>query len=549
MHLILDYMISKPQKQIIINQYFYEYFLNKKILDNPETFSKDDLINRIEGLSRFAYLNHTGLFYDIRTEGILLELGRSIDETSNEIDALIENEDFSSKHSTLHIATEIYKTGGHTRILAQLVKRSTQVDQYLILTKQKRDDLPEWFVLETSDKLRIVTLTDTLLNYTLLEKALFLRKYSRKFERVILYVHPYDALPILSFAEVETPPVLLENHAHSWFWLGSSISDIVFSHTEFHKKLTDKYRQVKRSTLLEIPQDDDLPKLYDRQDKREAKRRLFLDPELTCITIIGNKSKFYPLSEEYNVFQLIKYIIERFTKVNVIVVGLTADLEEIQRYQLDLLRVRFVGYQAQIHDYYLASDICLDSIPEPSLGATTMSAVIGLACPLYKYGRTNIFNAANFFHSELYNSLLGHSETIKEYLGKIEFLIYNPDLRIQIATEFRNFVLDKWSASSIEKNINDVLELANTVKHEINYISDNKIYFDENSHEIAGVSHLKSFYDMIMYFRTYYNIRDLVRIFAHLSKDFSNHPELLGTIYKLLANHFTFNNVLKVIRN
>lgn len=540
-------MITKSKKQISINQYFYEYFLNKKILDNPESFSKDDLINRIEILSRFAYLNHTGLFYDVRTEGILLEIGRSINETINEVDSLIENGDFSSTHSTLHIATEIYKTGGHTRILAQLVKRSTQVDQYLLLTKQKRDDLPEWFVLETSDKLRIVTLADTLLNNTLLEKALFIRKYSRKFERVLLYVHPYDALPILSFAEVETPPVLLENHAHSWFWLGSSIADIVFSHTEFHKELTDKYRPVKRSTLLEIPQDDDLPKLYDSQDKREAKRRLLLDPELTCITIIGNRSKFYPLSEEYNVFKLIKCILERFDKVNVIVVGLTAELEEIQRYKLDLSRVRFVGYQAQIHDYYLATDICLDSIPEPSLGATTMAAVIGLACPLYKYGRTNIFYAANFFHSELYNSLLGHSETLKEYLEKIEFLINNPGLRILIATEFRNYVLDKWSASSIKNNISNLLDLAKTVTHEINYITDNKTYFDENSHEIAGVSHLKSIYDIILYFRTYFNIRDLVRIFAHLAKDFSNHPEMLSTIYKLISNNFTFNNLLKVI--
>ena len=541
--------MTQPGRRIQVNDFFYSYFLNKKILAKKSVLSENELIQRIECISRFAYLNHSGRYYDGRIENILLDIGQNLEINDQELAGIIEDFTLPPNSSTLHVATEIYKTGGHTRILAQIVKRNPDKNQVLLLTRQKKSELPEWFISETSSKLRIITLENEYFRDSYSKKALFIRTISVKFDRVILYVHPYDAIPVLSFTSQECPPILLENHAHSWFWLGSSIADIVFSHTEFHQMMTNEYRYAKKSILIELSQDDDIQMEYNISDKTEAKRKLLIDTDLTCITIIGNKSKFYPTTKEYNVFVLIRSILRRFKNVCIIVIGLNSTLPEIRKYGLDKENVRFVGHQPYLQNYYMASDICLDSIPEPSLGTTTMSAIIGLSCPLYKYGNTNVFYAANVFHSDLYNASIGRPVNLDEYLDKLGILINDPELRISIAREFRCNFVNRWSPKQIQENIQCLLKLSNDTIHQYNRLPENRVFIDENSNEIAEISHLRTFYDIIVHFLQYLSIKDILLILFSLSKNIGNFREILATISKLGINHFSFRKIQKYWAN
>ena len=66
---------------------------------------------------------------------------------------------------------------------------------------------------------RLDTLVFTRLTQVPVGRAFILRYISGFFQKVILYHHPYDVVPIMAFSHDKGPPVIIENHAHSWFWL------------------------------------------------------------------------------------------------------------------------------------------------------------------------------------------------------------------------------------------------------------------------------------------------------------------------------------------
>jgi glycosyltransferase involved in cell wall biosynthesis len=496
------------------NNLFYNFFLNRKILEVKGELSEEELVKRVMYLAEFAWRNHSGYYSDGRLENVLFDLGtnlnRYIDEkrVDNDIKRLFAGK---NDYSILHVATELGEVGGHTRILCQFLKRHEESNQIVILTNQSIKNVPQWFINDIGN-IPIVTLDSI---SSLFERAYILRYISNFSKRIILYHHPYDAVPIMAFSHDTCPPVLIENHAHSWFWLGPSIADMVLAHTNFHKNFTRKTRPVDNVYFLPFTQLDDIDGAFDQKDKVTAKEKLNISPNAICIITIGTAEKFIPNSQ-YNFYKTAKKIVERFENVELFVIGTSYN----KKYNLNTQRVHFLGPVSDPSEYYKAADICLDALPQPSLGGTMYSTLIGMACPLLKYGVFNVFNSRNFGVAKLYERHIGTVRNEKEYLKKLEFLINNPDIRFQIAKEIREDYIRLSSKDSIAKNINEMLKHANDLEHLPGRIPDGFYSCDADSAEIADTSSLQDLFSIFRYFERYLTMKDKITIVSRLLTKF-----------------------------
>jgi glycosyltransferase involved in cell wall biosynthesis len=506
--------MHNPFKILIRNNLFYNYFLQRKILEVKGKLSEDEVVKRIMFLAEFSWRNHSGYFYDGRLENVLFDHGtnlhRYIDEkrVEDHIKRIVPKK---NDYSILHVATELGEVGGHTRVLYQFLKRHDDGNQIVILTNQSINKVPQWFIDDIGN-IPVVTLESI---SSLFERAFILRYISNLSKRIILYHHPYDAVPIMAFSHDKCPPVLLENHAHSWFWLGPSIADMVFAHTNFHTNFTRKTRPVDNVYYLPATQLNDIDVTFDQKDKAKAKEKLNISPNALCIITIGTAEKFIPNSQ-YNFYKTAKKIVERFENAELFVIGTTYD----KKYNLNTQKIHFLGPVSDPSDYYKAADICLDALPQPSLGGTYFSTLIGMTCPLLKYGAFNVFNSRNFGKVKSYEQYIGTVRNEKEYLNKLAFLINNPDIRFQIAKEIRDDYIKMFSKDAFAEKINEMLQYTNNITHLPGKIPDGFYYHDADSAEIADTSSLQDLSSMFRYFQNYLTMRDKVTIVSRLSAKF-----------------------------
>lgn len=516
------------------NRFFYDYFINKKILKVKEELSDEEVLERTIFLVKFSWRNHSGYYSDGRIENILFDYGETLDRyvDKKKIENDVERIFFKQNDYTiLHVATELGEVGGHTRVLYQFLKRYEDHNQIVVLTDQSIKDAPQWFVKGIRN-IPIVTLDPIT---SLFERAYVLRFISGFTKKVILYHHPYDVVPIIAFSHSKCPPVLIENHSHSWFWLGPSIADLVFTHTDFHKAFTLRTRPVDNVYCLPLTQIDNLEIMFDRKDKVKAKEKLKINTSIVCLIAVGTPEKFIPNSE-YNFYKTVKKIVKRFKNVEIFIIGIPESSDLSKKFGPNTARVHFLGPVSDPSDYYKAADICLETFPQPSIGAVFYSTLIGMSCPLFKYGISNVFNLNNLIGPKLYHEYIGNIKNEEQYLEKLGFLILNPNVRLEIAQEFREDYIKMNSGDIIHKNIKEMLDSVDNIEHSPKKIPDGFYYSDNDSAEIAGTSSFQDLYDIFAYFRKYLSIREKIVILLLLSIKFICFADVLKLALISLRN-------------
>lgn len=507
--------MANSWKILYRNKVFYDYFLEKKILQARPSLSEEELLARIEFLVRFSSRNHPGYYSDGRLENILLELGRGLAEripaaTARRLEQGIGLTD--EPVAVLHVATRVWEAGGHTRIIHQFLKRHQGGKQLLLLTEQDAAEVPAWLV-EENPEVTILSLAGIASPF---ERAHLLRKLAGRCHCVLLHHHPGDVVPVLAFAEPGLPSVAVDNHAHSWLWLGASVTDLVLCLSRFHTRFTARVRPVANCQWFPFTQIEDLEPEFDLQEKEAARRRLGVAPGRTCLIAIGTAEKFVPNSG-YDFYRTAGKIMDKFPEVELHIVGIDDSVEVRKRYRLPE-RVRFAGVVADPGDYYRAADICLDALPQPSLGGTTYATLAGLACPLFKYGEVNMFYGLNLIDGKLYRKHVGDLRDESEFLEKLGVLIADPGLRLSIARDIREEYLEQYSRERLAGSIASALSRAATLTHAPRPIPDGPFFGDADSAEIAETSGLQELEAVFSHFSTYLDLREKMAVLLQLAR-------------------------------
>lgn len=289
-------------------------------------------------------------------------------------------------NTILHIMTECYDTGGHTRVVERWIENSPSEQKHsLLFTENERQQIPLRLKNAVHEKRgEIFKLKDNLSNQ---EKAIELRKLASNFEYVVLHIHQHDVVPLIAFGTNDFKrPVLFYNHSDHKFFVGISIADVIVDLREWGQKLNIERRGIKKDFILGIPTDINISQ---KVNTNQIRKELNLPINKKIILTVGSPHKYKPLGPQ-NFFETANKILDSNPDALMIGIGFTFNNIPGLNLNKNLRHKNFIaiGKQSpeQLTQYLLSADIVIDSFPMS--GGTAMidavkcgRPVVSLDCP------------------------------------------------------------------------------------------------------------------------------------------------------------------------
>ena len=166
------------------------------------------------------------------------------------IDSNIPNSSHRCAEYRLHVISEAYSSGGHTRLLSLLLQNSATLDQVL-LTRSNAVDETAFFL--GIDKSRIMKVFEDDLASEIIEIA----RTIARFNEVILYIHPNDVkcATAVRLAKAMHPQlkVGLLNYADHSFSVGIGACDFIFEISTYGWRLREARKISDKASFVGIP--------------------------------------------------------------------------------------------------------------------------------------------------------------------------------------------------------------------------------------------------------------------------------------------------------
>jgi len=347
----------------------------------------DRLVRRSESLARrghgeqaavaamtaatFAWCNPTGAFASGPLEDVLERLGSGLPAPRG----AVPSRPLGARPRVLHVATQLYGTGGHTQMLSSWLRLDRARDHHVCLTGQAGRDVPDKItrVLDGSDAL---TLLDDG-RPRLLDRAARLRELALDHDQVVLHAHPNDVVPAIALAlpPGEGPEVLLVNHADHVFWLGVLVADRIVNLRTSGARLNVERRGIPeaRNALLVRPL-----VMRDRVLSRSAARaELGLPPDALVVASAADTYKYGAAAGE-SLLDVLVPVMRAHPEARLHVAGPDPDGDWSVLAEEDLGRAW--GLLPDVHTLLEAADVYVDSHPFSSL--TSMLEAAWLDTPV-----------------------------------------------------------------------------------------------------------------------------------------------------------------------
>lgn len=386
----------------------------------------------------FAYSalwHHSGFYVSPEIENMLLVCAENLPRKENNL-----TRSTSGKRRVLHVLSEGYATGGHTRLAKNWIKSDADSIHSLVTTWQMRTT-PQWLLDEVEKsggwKYSLETVSGKFI-----KRAAALRKLAYEWaDVVVLHMHMYDPIPIMAFGVNGGPPIAYMNHGDHGFWLGASIADLVIDLRKSGQELTLKRRGARASYILPIP-------LQNKKDfnKIQVRQKFGIQDNEVVLLTIASHLKFRSINNNCYI-DILKKIIDNVENSRAYIIGPKDDgkWHELNVETGD--RVKALGELAEIEEYYQIADIYLDCFMLTSLTSLLDAAKYGL--PIVKFTNT-------------------HCPILTDYDEELNVCSFNSISEvIQEIKELRN---NKNKYEDITKSIikNHILD----TKEKINYIYD-----------------------------------------------------------------------------
>lgn len=334
----------------------------------------------------------------------------------------------------LHILTMALPIGGHTRLVERIIANTAVAgnDQHsILLINQENSEVPSWLIQAARNTGGdLVFLPDGL---TFIERAQRVKQFARQWaDIVMLHIHPNDPVASVAFAEAGGPPVIFLNHADHVFWLGAGCPDIIADIRPEGQQLTLERRGGLTTSIVPIPLE---PFGGGGMGSAEARQLLGIAPDAVVLLAIAASYKFVPYGT-LDFPAMAAEIVRRHDNALLLVIGPT-DAEPCWRKALEASagRLRLLGIQRDIDQYYAAADICLESFPVGSLTSTLDAMLRGIPVVRAPRGTPSILVLSG------YDGLAEPADGPEAYQQQVSRLITAPEARAAAGEAQRRAVL------------------------------------------------------------------------------------------------------------
>jgi hypothetical protein len=301
--------------------------------------------------AHFAAQNHPGRFHSPRLERVLASIGRAA------VPAPPPRERDSGAGRVLHVLTEAYPTGGHTRLCWRWIQLDASRRHSVALTSPGSSVPPP---LEAAASASGGTLT-RLTAGPQIEQARALRALADEFDAVVLHHHMFDPIPAVAFADRQNGPmILVEDHADHLFWLGTGVVDVLVNNRTPGLELAYTRRgiEAERCRILPIPYG--VPER--RYTRQNAKAMLGLSAETRVMLTVAMPHKFMPVVAP-GFLDVVEPVLHAHPDAVLLAVGPKSEGEWRAAAERTAGRLRPLGLQVDISVYLHAADVYVDSYP------------------------------------------------------------------------------------------------------------------------------------------------------------------------------------------
>lgn len=405
----------------------------------------------------FVY-NNTGYFTSSVLENFFIEFAEKIKVDLKDI--------VYNKNSVLHVLSEGYQTGGHTRVVERWIENAPENQKHSVIFTYK--NISGLTVLENNVKNKNGECFSLEKELSLEEKAIILRKLAMEYEYVILHTHMEDPLPIIAFGVKEfTRPVLLYNHASHMAWLGKSISDVVLD-IENDDEVTKVKRGISDTYFLGVPSKKLSIKIG---DKEEARKRLNLPLDKKIIVTSGGESRYRTICGN-SFIDYLKAILDKDTYCYVIGVSpKCSDWENIKKETNNRVKtLGFIDFDKGYLEYLKAADLYLDSYP--LCGGTAMIDAISSGTPVVSL--KSVYPQFDYL-----TRTSAYCQSKDEFIEKAKKILNDKNYADEIFNEVKSSLIEYQSIDAWNKKVENLFKIA-PKEHKVRKLVEINEYCEDN---------------------------------------------------------------------
>lgn len=341
-------------------------------LEKLVTFQKDD-IEKLDLITLVAFIYSvyvTGIYASLELENEIIKIGQSI---------IFERKRDPKKNHILIVMTRSYNTGGHSVLVNNWMRWDVENSYSVAFTNQNYEDVVDFIKNSVESSCgEIVCLEGDYIS-----KAKKLLDISQDFEKILLFTHMYDVVPVLAYGnKAWKTPVLFYNHADFRFSLGFSIADKVLELLPYDRDKTKRFRGIPedRTFVMQFPNSGNIINnisehkidkcLIDK--KRILANKYGFNENQKLIVSAGADFKYENiLGYEFDNF--VSVLLDKYNyKANFLIIGADKEKEKWKKlYNVTGGRGRALGVlpRQEMEDLIAVADLYIVSFPMAASGA------------------------------------------------------------------------------------------------------------------------------------------------------------------------------------
>ncbi len=479
------------------NNRLFEDILSLKELASENL---EDRIAILQTAASFAWLNHTGRFTSAEIDKNIRQIGREININTN-------NNIQESTSKVLFISTELYVTGGHTKLLENIAKFESDLSSEvtLIVTRQKLEDLPNRLTSNSEVFKKIICLSGK----SLKEQVSSLLLEIDASARVYNIQHPDDIVISVALSLRRSSKVIYVNHADHVFWVGAAFCDRILNIRPYAEKLTLE-RRVSNIPSFVIPIKIGLSKMG--MTRSEAKLQLGLSESYSVLLTISSFYKVTP-DDNYNFFALIEEILLTYSNIIYYFVGVTNQQYVELNGKEPPPNLVLLGLLEDPSLYQYAADLYLEGMPMNSLTACIDSIYRG-AYPIFMWGP---YHVNMNMDSEIYfKNLVQHPKNKEVYMSVLKEAL-DPASKMnrdRIVNQIKSNIIEYSSDSYWRKTILDCNPILQAELNAKEYDIDIRdLRLAEASHTFWKGGNIDPKVQILKFLRPYIKLQSLLKLY------------------------------------
>ena len=331
----------------------------------------------------------TGIYASMKLEEKVLEIGRRIQG--------LEPSEVTKENHILIVMTEAGRIGGHTAVVNNWVRHDKHHYYSLVFTSPAQFELPDYLVnsVETSGG-EIIKISDS----GIMNRAKKLINVSHGFERILLFTHMYDIVPMLAYSSPEWKiPILYYHHADFRFVFGLSIADSILTLCKHDRNRMIRINGISRNICTDLfPFGEAITEKDIEFDLREERASIFkryhISPEAKLIVSMGADYKYEEILG-YDFAYFVELLLRNYKKdAFFLIIGADPTKERWKAMKLNTFgKAKALG-ELPIDEavkLITAADLYISSFPMQASGMETAQKSGIPALSLLVTGRENIY--------------------------------------------------------------------------------------------------------------------------------------------------------------